>query len=293
MKHKLAIAAGILNQAKLPKIPNEVARLQDESLHPNPNAAIIAQCINRNPKLLTRFLAVASFISKKEVNTARYAVDVLGIDGVFTLFFSNAIEFIFESSDNSSEIINHSIKIGIAIAELSSPLKISKSDCYLFGMLFNVGYIVLNRHDKGAYETHYLQSLLQPSSAAQRELDAFGTTANYIGVYVAKKWHVKNFIYSAILLQHSEIEKDERHNHHVYEMVNLLHIARAVVANAEDKRFMTKEIQSNCARSMTKLGISNHAFAKAQHLVTKSTKDLKRPIKRTSTLTEMHAAKAS
>ncbi len=274
MKNKLAIAAGILQKAKLPKIPNEVSALQEESLHKNPNASVIAQSISRNPKLLTRFLAVSSFVSKKEVTSAKQAVDILGVNGVFTLFFSNAIEFVFDAADDSAEIINHSIKIAVAISELASRLDIPKSDCYLFGLLHNIGYVVLSRYDPSTYETHYLKSLLNPSSATIRELESFGTTANYIGVYVAKKWHVKTALYGAILLQGSDHQKEEGSNHHIYELVNLLNIARAVVANTEDKRYVTEEVQHRSTESMAKLGITNSDFTRARTLVVKMTSDL-------------------
>lgn len=275
MKNRLAIAASILSKAKLPKIPNEVAALQDESLHKNPNTVVIAQCISRNPKLLTRFLAVSSFVSKKEVTTAKQAVDILGVNGVFTLFFSNAIEYVFESADDSAEIINHSIKVAVALAELSSRLNISKSDCYLFGLLHNVGYIVLSRYDSSTYKTHYLKSLLSPTSAYEREMETFGTSSNFIGVYVAKKWHVKNSLYGAILLQGSDHQKVDDSNHNIYELIHLLNIARSVVAHTEDKRYVTEEIQSSCSDSMTKLGITNLEFSRARAQVVKMTQDLK------------------
>lgn len=281
MKHRLAVAAGILSKAKLPKIPNEVAALQNESLHKNPNSVVIAQCISRNPKLLTRFLAAASFISKKEVTTAKQAVDILGVNGVFTLFFSNAIEFIFESADDSAEIINHSIKVAVALAELSGRLNISKSDCYLFGLLHNIGYIVLNRYDRTTYESHFLKSLLSPTSASEREMETFGTSANCIGVYVAKKWHVKNSLYGAILLQGTDHQKNEGSDHHIYELIHLLNVARAVVANTEDKRYVTEEIQKSSAASMAKLGISNLDFSRARTQVVKMTNDLKAARKQT------------
>ena len=63
----------------------------------------------------------------------------------------------FEAADDSAEIIDHSIKVAVALAELSSRLNISKSDCYLFGLLHNVGYIVLSRYDSSTYKTHYLK----------------------------------------------------------------------------------------------------------------------------------------
>lgn len=274
MKHELAVAANILAKSKLPTIPNEVAVLQDESMRDHPNSMTIAQCISRNPKLLTKFLAVASFVSKKDVTTAKQAVDILGIKGVFTLFFSSAIEFSFESTGNSAIIINHAIKVAVAMAELASKLSVTKSDCYLYGLLYNIGYVVLHRYDENSFNRFYIPSLMHPAKASEEELKTYRTSANYIGVYVAKKWHVKNAIYCAILFQSNDCPKGNDNQSSTYELVNLLHIARSVVAHTEDDRFVTEEIRQKCQQSMQRLGIGNADFVRAQSMVKKHTKDL-------------------
>lgn len=275
MKNELAIAASILGKAKLPNIPNEVAVLQDESLKEHPNTVTIAQCISRNPKLLTKFLAVASFVSKKDVINAKQAVDILGIKGVFTLFFSSAIEFSFESTGNSAFIINHAIKVAVAISELNKSQTLTKSDCYLYGLLYNIGYVVLHRYDEESFNSFYIPSLMHPAQASIDELRIYGTSANYIGVYVAKKWRVKNEIYSGILFQSHALEKADGEKNPAYELINLLNIARSVVAHTEDQRFVTEEIRNKCKESMQKLNISNADFMRAQTQVRKRTKDLK------------------
>lgn len=275
MKQRLAIAAAILQQAKLPNIPNEVATLQDESMKPDPDVVVISRCISRNPKLLTKFLAVASFMSKKEISTARQAVDILGTKGVFTVFFSSAIEFSFESSGDSALIVNHAIKIAMAMAELSAELKEFKaSDAYLFGLLYNMGYVVLNRYNPDSYKSFYLANLMTPSQSAEKELAFYGTTSHCIGVYVAKKWRVKNAIYSGILLQQSAIEPCAKGENLAYELTNLLNIARAVVAETEDTRYITPEIRQNAQAAMQRLNIGQRAYLKAQQKVKRLTKDL-------------------
>lgn len=268
MKHRLAVAASILNKVKLPKISNEVFELQDESFKPDPDVNTISRCINRNPKLLTKFLSVASFLSKKEVCTARQAVDILGTKGVFTVFFSSAIEFTFQSRGDSEVIVNHAIKIATAMTELSAKLKnVQSSDAYLYGLLYNVGYIVLSDYSPAKYKACYLASLMTPSQSAAKEIEAFGTTSSHIGIYVAKKWRVKNSVYSGILFQQEEVEKCKQGENQAYELINLLNIARMVVMETEDSRFITEEIKSRAAKSMAALGIGNLQYIRAQKKV--------------------------
>ncbi|VAW45100.1 hypothetical protein MNBD_GAMMA04-689 [hydrothermal vent metagenome] len=275
MKNQLAVAMSIINKVKLPHIPNEVARLQDESLKPEPDVVVVAECIGRNPKLLTKFLAVASLMSKKEVTTARQAVTILGTKGVFTVFFSSAIEFTFQATGDSALIVNHAIKIATAMAELSWRCKgITSSDAYLFGLLYNVGYIVLNTYDPKSYKACYLTSLMTPSQSQAKELEAYGTTSSYIGVYVAKKWRVKNSIYSGILFQQDNVKKCPKGENLAYEMINLLSIARAIVAETEEARYITEEVRSNAASSMKRLNIGNTDYTRAQRRVKQFTKDL-------------------
>ncbi|NPA72428.1 MAG: HDOD domain-containing protein [Gammaproteobacteria bacterium] len=275
MKHKLAVAASILNRVKLPKIPNEVSRLQDESLKPDPDVIVISECISRNPKLLTKFLTVASFVTKKEIKTARQAVDALGTKGVFTVFFSSSIEFSFQATGDSIQIVNHAIKIATAMGDLAMHVEeMNPSDAYLYGLLYNVGYIVLSLYDPDGYKACYLASVLAPSTSEAKELEAYGTTNNFIGVYVAKKWHVRNAIYSGILFQQSSPKKCPDGKNKAYELVNLLNIARSVVGETEEARYLTDEVRLQAKESMTRLNIGNIKYINAQKKVRKMTKDL-------------------
>ena len=254
MKHQLAVAMSIINKVKL---PHEVTRLQDESLKPDPDVVVVAECIGRNPKLLTKFLAVASLMSKKEITTARQAVSILGTKGVFTVFFSSAIEFTFQATGDSALIVNHAIKIATAMADLSGRCKgLRSSDAYLFGLLYNVGYIVLNSYDPKSYKACYLTSLMTPSQSQ------------------AKKWRVKNSIYSGILFQQDNVKKCPKGENFAYEMINLLSIARAIVAETEEARYITEEVRSNAASAMKRLSISNVDYIRAQRKVKQFTKDL-------------------
>jgi len=275
MKEQLAIAASILTKVKLPKISNEVSTLQNESFKPEPDILTIVQCINRNPKLFTKFLSVASFMAKKEILTARQAVDTLGTKGIFTVFFSSAIEFSFQSKGDSEMIVNHAVKIATAMAELSRKIKDFKSsDAYLYGLLYNVGYIVLSQYAPERYKACYLASLMNPSKCPQMELDAFRTTSAHIGIYVAKKWRVKNSIYCGILFQKEDIIKCPKGENQAYEMINLLNIARMVVSEAEDSRYVTDEVRESAKTSMERLDISNIQYIRAQQKVNELGKQL-------------------
>ena len=269
------VAASILNKVKLPKIPNEVSRLQDESLKTDPDVNVVTECISRNPKLLTKFLAIASLMNKKEVTTARDAVAILGSKNVFSVFFSSSIEFSFQVTGDSTLIVNHAIKIATAMSELANRYKgIKSSDAYLFGLLYNVGYIVLNLYDPDSYKRCYLASLKYPSTAPKKELDTYGTTSSFIGVYVAKKWRVKNSLYSGILFQQGSVKKCDKGENIAYEMINFLNIAKLIVAEAELDSYVTEEIRQNALESMARMKIGNRDFFKAQKKVKKFTKDL-------------------
>lgn len=276
MKQQLAIAASILSKVKLPKISNEVATLQNESLKPEPDVLVITQCINRNPKLFTKFLAVASFMAKKEITTARQAVDILGTKGIFTVFFSSAIEFSFQSKGDSVIIVNHAIKIATAMVELSRKLKDFKSsDAYLYGLLYNVGYIVLSQYAPEKYKPCYIASLMTPSKCREMELKEFHTTSAHIGIYVAKKWHVKNSVYCGILFQQEDIEKCPNGENQAYEMINLLNIARMVVSETEDSRYVTDEVREAAKLSMQRLNVSQIQYIRAQQKVKELGKHLR------------------
>lgn len=275
MKQQLTIAMSIINKVKLPKISNEVTVLQNESLKPEPDVNVIVSCIQRNPKLFTKFLAVASFMTKKEVTSAKQAVSILGTKGVFTVFFSSAIEFSFKSHSDSELMINHAIKMATAMAELAANLKgFPVSDAYLYGLVYNIGYVVLHDYSAQRAKSCYLNSLTYPSKAEQLEMETFGTTNAHIGIYVAKKWRVKNSIYCGILFQNKEIEKCDKGLNKAYELNHLLNVARMVVAETESKRYITNEVKDLAVNSMQHLDLTHLQCARAQQKVKKFTADL-------------------
>jgi len=91
LKQELARAAIILKKVRQPVVPNEVVTLQEESMKAEPDVLVIAKCISRNPKLLTKFLGIATYITQGEVRNAQEAVEILGTQNIFNLFFSSAI----------------------------------------------------------------------------------------------------------------------------------------------------------------------------------------------------------
>ncbi|HHS99892.1 MAG TPA: HDOD domain-containing protein [Thiomicrospira sp.] len=276
MKNRLAIAAKILYKVSLPNISNEVSRLQEESLKKDPDILVVTQCISRNPKLLTKFLAVATLVSKKEVTTGRQAVEILGTDGIFSVFFSSAIEFCFQSEDESGAIVNQAIKIATAMSDLAMSIDgVKSSDAYLYGLMYNVGYIVLSRYDSKLYKSCFTTSLMRPSESTKKELKLFGTTSNCIGVYVAKKWRVKNSIYSGILFQDSESnQKCEKGENLAYELTHLLNIARLAVAEVDNGSYITEEIRNKARGSMACLGVKNLQYIRALKKIKRHTHDL-------------------
>jgi len=78
----------------------------------------------------------------------------------------------------------------------------------------------------------------------------------------------------ASFFTHRGGEEPPKGENFAYEMINLLNIARAMVAEMEEARYITAEVRSNAASAMKRLSISNVDYMRAQRKVKQFTKDL-------------------
>ena len=104
------------------------------------------------------------------MRSAQESVEILGTQNVFNLFLSSAIEYSFQDKGEDVLIIKHAIKIAVAMSELAKEIDdVHSGDAYLYGILYNIGHVVLNRYDHHFYKDIYLESLLKPSFGPEKE----------------------------------------------------------------------------------------------------------------------------
>lgn len=268
MQKALQKATQILQKVNLPTIPEEVFRLKEELNKKYPNTVTVANLISHHPELLASFLNLVNTNlteEKQEIKDARAAVNVLGLEDLYNLFLSSVLTNIISESPLEKCILNHGAKAGIAAAEISYWVQdVSRSEAYMAGLMQNIGAVYLSRLEPVFYEHLFNQQLAAPITTYKKELAYFDTAHNFVGIIVAKRWHIKDDIYKAILLHHDPDFAIKATNHsHVKNLVALVILSNYVVSATTGEQYITKESKQLRDRAIEVLDIPRDQAIKA------------------------------
>ncbi len=275
MQKPLQKATQILQKVNLPTIPEEVIRLKEELHKMYPNTVTVANLISHHPELLASFLTLVNTNltdEKQEIKDARAAVNVLGLEDLYNIFLSSVLTNIVSESPLEKCILNHGAKAGIAAAELSYWVQdVSRSEAYMAGLMQNIGAVYLSRSEPEFYERLFNQQLAAPVTAYQKELEHFETAHTFVGIIVAKRWHIEDDVYKAILLHHDVDFAIKTANHpHIKHLVALVVLANYVVSATTGEQYITHESKQLRDRAIEVLDIPrDHAIKAASAAVQK------------------------
>jgi HD-like signal output (HDOD) protein len=268
MQEQLKRAAEIFQKVNIPTIPEEVIRLKEELNKKYPNTVTVANLISHHPELLADFLSLVNTNitdEKQEIKDARAAVNVLGLEDLYNIFLSSVLTNIISESPLEKEILQHGAKAGLAAAELSYWVQdVSRSEAYMAGLLQNVGAVYLSREEPEFYEHLFHQQLANPISAYQKEMEHYHTAHTYLGIIIAKKWHIDDTIYKAILLHHDKDFAVKAGNHpKVKHLVALVIVANYVVSSTTGEQYITHESKDFRNKALEVLDIPRDQAIKA------------------------------
>ena len=268
MQKALQRATQILQKVNLPTIPEEVIQLKEEINKKYPNTVTIANLISHHPELLANFLTLVNTNltdEKQEIKDARAAVNILGLEDLYNIFLSSVLTNLVSETDLEKMILTHGAKAGIAAAELSYWVQdISRSEAYMAGLMQNIGGVYLSRLDSEFYESLFNQQLAAPITAYQKELEHFKTAHTYMGIIIAKRWHIHDEVYKAILLHHDQDFplKTEAHPK-IRDLVALVVLSNYVVSATTGEQYITHESKMMRDKALQILDIPRDQAIKA------------------------------
>ncbi|MDX1353689.1 MAG: HDOD domain-containing protein [Thiomicrorhabdus sp.] len=248
MQQNLANAAQRFAQSDVPSIPEELIKLREELNKKYPNTVTIANLISHNPELLCDFLTLVNTnitSEKSQINDAKAAVNVLGLDELYNIFLSSSLTKVIAQSPHEKNILEHGSKVGLAAAELSYwVFDVSRSEAYMAGLMQNIGAIYFSRLEGESYFEVFQSQLTYPITGYQKELERYNTTHAFLGTFITKKWHINPDIYKAILLHHdtefaSKLANDQKVRH----LVSLIMVANYIVSSSSGEQYITQELK--------------------------------------------------
>lgn len=274
MQSKIQIAAQMLSELELPTIPEELIKLKEELNKKYPNTVTIANLIGHNPELLMNFLTLVNTSitsEEKEIKDAKAAVNILGLDEIYNMFVSSAINTLIAQNETEKKILTHGSQAGLAAAELSYWVyDVSRTEAYMAALMQNIGAVYLARKYHQQYELLFNSQLGYPVTGYCKELETMGTTHCYLGAILSKKWNVSPDIYKSIIYHHEmDFGIQTAGNQKVKHLTALIVLANYIVSATLSEQYITQEMKDYRDAAKKILKLPDNAFKAATAAVKK------------------------
>lgn len=207
-------AQQILKGITIPSPPQIMADLQMEMAMPDPDLGAMADLISKDVGLAGSVLKAVNspfFGLRKEVDSIRHAVNLLGIRSVVNVVNSYFLRTETIHDDMSEEMVaamnrfwDTAGDVANASMVIARHLSHGKPDqAYILGLFHNVGVPLLMQRFGNYPETQihaYASASGQINEVENQELD---TSHQVIGYYVARAWKLPRAVCEAISIHHA------------------------------------------------------------------------------------------
>lgn len=198
----------------LPSIPETYNKILQQLASPNYSLKMISETIQQDPAMTAKILQIvnsAFFGLGHHISNTGEAVSLLGQDIIKSLVLSIGIfsqfddKNIAEDGFSLQKLWQHSLKIAdlakrIAIAENADKKMID--NCYLAGLLHDIGILILEEHFHDDYEKARELSKTQAIPLYQAEYEIFGATHAAVGAYLLGLWALDDSVVEAAAFHH-------------------------------------------------------------------------------------------
>ena len=233
MQERLKRAVMAIKGVKIPELPEEILELDREINSKFANVANVADIIEKNITLSGEILKlVNSPIMKLRIpcSTIREAVDTLGLDKIYHLVVSVALQNLFGQKGLVKDVMDHSVDVAFCMADISEWVDdVTRDEAFMFGLFHNSGSLMLASKDEAAYAPVFSNSMSNPVSILALEEKMFASNHAMIGVLMAKKWRLPIDMIQATMLHHTP-ECSRIKNDKVRALVAMVKVANAIIA---------------------------------------------------------------
>lgn len=202
----------------LPSLPALHEQLTGEMAKPEPSLEKVAEIISRDPGMTAKVLQLvnsAFFGLPEPASTAADAVFFLGLTTIRALVLSLQVFSLFDTRSvktfSADELARHSWRTGILARQLcrtAAPARKMEDQCFLAGLLHDVGRLILADGLPGPYEAILKQASESGRPAGEIEREQFGATHAELGAYLLGLWGLPNPVVEAVALHHQEVDYD-------------------------------------------------------------------------------------
>ncbi len=192
----------------LPPMPHVASEALQKISEPDARAEDIEKILSKDPALAARVLKLANssfYARSRTIATLRHAVVVVGLKTVRSLVLASVTRDLFEPFGLTEKLLwEHSVGCGLAARTVALSLRYSRAEeCFLAGLLHDVGKMILLRHCEEPMRRIIQDVYNEPElSFMSLEQEAFGFDHAQVGRQLAMKWRFPEEIAEAIGCHH-------------------------------------------------------------------------------------------
>jgi putative nucleotidyltransferase with HDIG domain len=192
----------------LPSIPAIASQIMTAVADPATSANDLRAILEQDPALSARVLKVANsslYAFRREVETLRHAVTLLGFRTVESLVMAASLRDVFAHFGLSEKLIwEHSTMAGVVAGRLAGygGIDVERDLAFTAGLLHDLGKIALSNVYRQRYNQVMLRTYNDGVPYVEAERDEFGFDHALLGGHVAAKWKLPPMLVAAIRFHH-------------------------------------------------------------------------------------------
>lgn len=199
---------GMLNGVDIPPSPSVLIELDAELKKKEPDQREIARLISQDVALSGCVMAIANspgFSTGHKLASIVQALNVLGTQQVFNLVVVQLLKLALASDRDASmdRFWETSARTAMVSAELAKRLHCVRPDvAYTFGLFHDCGIPLLMKRFPQTREVLAVANAAEDRMFTDVEDEMLGTNHAVVGYFLAKRWHLADFISEGVLYHH-------------------------------------------------------------------------------------------
>lgn len=204
----------VAGMKSLPSIPVVYQEIMKQLVSPDCNLQAVGKTVHQDPAMTAKILQLvnsAFFGLGHHISDTGEAVTILGLDVIKALVLSIGIFSQFDEKRvkdkefSIERLWQHSLKVAdlakrIAVAEKAKKQMVD--DCFLAGLVHDIGILILEDNFSEEYGRVRELSNSQNISLYQAEHEIFGATHGAVGAYLLGLWSMSNEVVEAVAFHH-------------------------------------------------------------------------------------------
>lgn len=207
LRHALSIVS------EIPSIPQVASRVMTAVSDPATSADDLRQIIEFDPSIAAKILRFANssmYGFRREVDTLRHAITLLGFRSVECTVLAASLRYVFQHFGLSEKLLwEHSTLSGVVAAKLAryGPIDHDRESAFTGGLLHDLGKIALSNVYRKRYAYVMARTYNEGLSFVEAERDEFGFDHAVLGAHVAETWQLPDALVAAIRYHHEPPER--------------------------------------------------------------------------------------